>query len=1224
MIQNGKGTVGGEKSKEANPSLYDIDFGDVNLENLQIFYSNTFYKQYLSAAIGQFDIDSKGLDLANHSIDIDKLELHHSFISYSQRGDEKSEKGAKPDSTSISFASLSDWNFSLSKLRFSDDGFQYYDFTRPAKGKVFDADHLWLRSMKLDADDLTLSKNGIQTSITSLSLNEKNGMSIQSLKGELMFSDTSFDISRFHLKTHRSSVDLQAHSNFRSLTELLANFERTQFELRMQKSTVGLKDVLYFVPSLLDSVPIRLSESTQMAIDTKLQGTLNDLNISQLDLAVLKNTSISLHGSAKKLLDLDLAEINVQVDEFYTSKRDFESILPDSLIPTAIQLPSWIRLAGDYNGTIEEPQAHGFLTSDAGQLEMYYKSISGSLKGYDVSISTTQFEIGKILRQKEMGRIDLEASLKGSGTIMDSINGDINVHVKKFRYSNYDYRNFVLKGSVKNYFFTGNAMLKDENLDFELKGDFDYRNKAPRYVFKFDLVNADFQALHLTDRPLKVKATLDIDLATSDLKSINGTLGIRKVAIYNGKALYRVDSLLFASIDQKGKSELSIRSDILTGDFKGTFNVFEMPRILKQHVKQYLSLQDTSVVDFTGPQNFAFALILKNTDLLTEIIFPDLISFIPGKIQGEFDSESNKLALSMEMTKIKYATTSLDSFLVNIDSDNDALRYSVKLNKLTVDTFHISALSLVGVVAHDSIQTKFIVLDSLGEKKYVLGGLIKSSESDFRYSFIPGQIMLNYKKWTAPVDNYLQVEAGGIVAHDFSLSNGMEKIAVNTNTTDASVMLNFSRWKLANLTKIVDGIVPANGEVNGNFIFATTRKGQFNSTLRISGLSILEKVWGDASMSISLESNRYTFGWKVKGENVGMQAVGFFEPDPLKSTFNIDINLSPFDLSLIEPLSLNELRKVSGIVKGKVTIFGNFGEPSIRGKLTFQEVSFLSTYLNNSFSLKDEAISFREEGIVLNDFKLSDQQNNEATIKGAILTKAYKDFDFDLKLNSRNFQLLNTTESDNSLYYGNLIVEANARITGNIYQPVIEGSLKIGEGSQLTYVVPSEEKSALERKGIVQFINTNLTTDPFFKDLSLQDTTQTLFRGMDVDATIELTDKATLNIVIDPATGDKLSLKGNSTLVYTSEASGNATLSGRYEITSGTYNFFFYKLVRREFEIVKGSSMTWSGDPLNASMDLRALYKVEASPLDLVTIRLARLIKAKSTHIISDCLFLYT
>src|SRR5688572_14100016 len=60
-------------------------------------------------------------------------------------------------------------------------------------------------------------------------------------------------------------------------------------------------------------------------------------------------------------------------------------------------------------------------------------------------------------------------------------------------------------------------------------------------------------------------------------------------------------------------------------------------------------------------------------------------------------------------------------------------------------------------------------------------------------------------------------------------------------------------------------------------------------------------------------------------------------------------------------------------------------------------------------------------------------------------------------------------------------------------------------------------------------------------------------------------------------------------------------LSGRYAISEGSYDLSFYKLVKRKFAIVQGSSITWSGDPYNGSVDITALYEVETSPIDLVS-----------------------
>ncbi len=240
--------------------------------------------------------------------------------------------------------------------------------------------------------------------------------------------------------------------------------------------------------------------------------------------------------------------------------------------------------------------------------------------------------------------------------------------VNHFSYQGYDYKNFDLNGTLKQYLFAGDAQFQDENLNFKMEGDLNYNEEVPKYHFTFELKNADFKALNLTSRPLKARGTLNVDLATADFKVINGKLDIRKFAIFNGKDMYAVDSLLFASIDQEGQSEISIRSDIVDGDFEGTINLYSLPEVIRRHVDNYFSLHDTTYHKPAAPQNFEFGLRIKNTDLLTEIIFPDLDPFVPGEIVGEFDSNADRLDLNIALAKVRYAGVGTDSITFNMTS----------------------------------------------------------------------------------------------------------------------------------------------------------------------------------------------------------------------------------------------------------------------------------------------------------------------------------------------------------------------------------------------------------------------------------------------------------------------------------------------------------------------------------------------------------------------------
>jgi hypothetical protein len=224
-----------------------------------------------------------------------------------------------------------------------------------------------------------------------------------------------------------------------------------------------------------------------------------------------------------------------------------------------------------------------------------------------------------------------------------------------------------------------------------------------------------------------------------------------------------------------------------------------------------------------------------------------------------------------------------------------------------------------------------------------------------------------------------------------------------------------------------------------------------------------------------------------------------------------------------------------------------------------------------------------------------------------IITPDYKNFRFRLDLVTSNFALLNTSAGDNDMFYGKVDINANARIQGTMENPSVDMEVSLADGNNLTYVVPQSEAAVLEQEGIVKFVDKTFKADPFMKKVQheLADTVKSTFTGIDLTAKVELTDKETFTVIIDPTTKDQLTVKGNTTLTLQMDRTGDMQLSGRYEIKEGTYSLSFYKFVKRQFKIEEGSTMTWSGDPLNAAMDIRAIFDVPTSPIDLMGTQIA-------------------
>lgn len=87
-----------------------------------------------------------------------------------------------------------------------------------------------------------------------------------------------------------------------------------------------------------------------------------------------------------------------------------------------------------------------------------------------------------------------------------------------------------------------------------------------------------------------------------------------------------------------------------------------------------------------------------------------------------------------------------------------------------------------------------------------------------------------------------------------------------------------------------------------------------------------------------------------------------------------------------------------------------------------------------------------------------------------------------------------------------------------------------------------------------------------------------------------------MQLVIDPATGDVLKGRGNGSLNLSISPSNDLfTIYGDYDITEGSYKFTLRNIVARTFSLEPGSSIRWTGDPLDATLDITAAYKLKAS-----------------------------
>lgn len=1183
---------------------FDLGINEVALAKVNLSYSNTVMGQQAVVKLGEMNVEANAMDLKTRKIDLSLLRLHNTFLSYHQSEgsflvDKKTEAAEQPaDSTNTS------WTINLDELSLAGNSIQYHDFNKPVTKNAFDANHVWVTNLETEANDLVWEGSNMSGALEELSFRERSGLVVESFSAQLTLSDTAAVVKNFRFKSAHTAIALEGEATFPSLAQITERYDLTAVDLKIEPSVISYRDVHLFAPDLLDSVPLTIPLKTTVAFEADVSGLLSKLLIDRLVVKTFDSTHLDIAGTVGLQKQGD-HEFDLRLKRIFTTRTDITSAVVDTLLPASIALPDWLLLTGGVRGTANSPTAEVHLASNFGDVLVnaaLSKNAVTEITSYKGNLRVEKFQTGKLLKQEQiMGPLSLTASIDGSGFTMGELDTKLKLNVSSFTYQNYEYRDFNIDGYLNRYFFEGVASLNDKNLTMKLDGALDFNEEVPNYRFKFELKNADLQALNLSERPLKARGTLEVDLATADFKIINGDLGIRKFAVANGEDVYAVDSLLFASVDQKGQSEVSIRSDIIDGDFQGTINFYSLGEVIQRHFNNYFSLHDSVFDKPAAPQNFKFSLTIKDTDLITEILVPELEPFVPGVITGEFDSNNDDLQMRIGLAQIRYGTMGTDSITFNMDSDSEKLTYKLALRKIKMDTLGIESLMVQGTVADDSIRTKLVILDSVQRDKYVIGGVFYSLEEMFQFKLLPDEVLMNYAPWSTPADNNLKFTAAGIQAHNFSITNINESISVlTTNDEDSTVSVSFKDLNLQNITRLVEGRAPVDGLANGDLNIMVADKGAFNSRLTIDRLQLFDHEWGDLAVALGrTKDGPLNIDVRIESETTELKAYGYLSRAATPE-INFVADILKFDLSNVGVLTGGQLKNTSGNLTANVTVTGNTTTPEIEGKVHFDEAKFTPAMVNSEFALNDETITLQGERIILSDFEIRDRENNLAKITGDIVSEGFQTFVLNLKLAANDFQVLNSTAKDNDLFYGKVGLTTTANITGTATQPVINMRINLTEDSDFTYVIPQSEKGVLEQEGIVEWVDRDAKKDPFLASIEQRDTVKSTFTGIDLSANIELNDQETFNIIIDPATGDKLSVKGNSTLTLDIDPTGDMVLTGRYEISEGTYDLSFYKMVKRNFSIEKGSTITWAGNPLDATMDIRAIYEVETSPIDLI------------------------
>jgi hypothetical protein len=301
------------------------------------------------------------------------------------------------------------------------------------------------------------------------------------------------------------------------------------------------------------------------------------------------------------------------------------------------------------------------------------------------------------------------------------------------------------------------------------------------------------------------------------------------------------------------------------------------------------------------------------------------------------------------------------------------------------------------------------------------------------------------------------------------------------------------------------------------------------------------------------------------------------------STIDLIAKVDNMDISPVGHFIADYISDLHGYATGQVNIDGRLSSPTITGRVDLDQARLKVLFLGTSYSLSNAKFKFNNETIEMNDIILKDQRAGEYTgvLKGKITHNNFSDFYLNFTVNSPNFLCLNTRSYDNDLFYGYVPAQVKLKLNGPLDDIVVDVDAKPLKGSQ--FHMPINSKGDASKYEYVQFASIGRSQEEERKKKSYY-----LNLNMNIDATPD----AEVFIILDQNTGEEIRAKGNGAIKLNVDLGNSISMYGAYVITEGKYLFNFRGLIPRDFVIEENSKITWSGDALDALLDVNAIYKL--------------------------------
>lgn len=1092
-----------------------------------------------------------------------------------------------------------DWTFRCKRFNIAELHFSYHDENTERIPFGVDLGHVDVSHAHIAGRSLQVIGDSIMAELHRFQLVEHGGLVVDELRGNTTVSGQGIHITDLHLRTQRSSA--QGTLDFLSRSWADYNDFNNQVVIRADLDTalVDLADIALFAPQLEGiSYPLHLSG--------QVRGTVAELKGRNMHIDFGEASHFSGNGELSGLPDIANTFMVFDIDQLRTGPSDLARIpLPPFTSGQYLDPPSEVEQLGDidfrgnFTGFLRAFTAYGRTITRLGTVNTdvsYERDTISNIFSIAGRVVTSGFDLGPLAGSSTLGPIAVNLRLNAKGRSFNDLRADLEGTCPLLTINGRTITGITTNGRLERNLFNGELTTTDENLKLHFKGLADLRGRWPQVDFTAELEHMDLRALGFVESPGYNSLKMDIRAAGRfSPDSLLGSLVARDISYCVGAEDHELGDVILRSGRESGVNIVELNADFAKARVEGAFQPTYLPELITNTVYSVFPALGNEVDYHQATQQFDFTVVTGNAEAVLKLFVPQLRVAPGAVIKGGMDSRAFDIGLSANIPWLTYGTVRVDSLELITEKTLDVLAFSARSTRQVYkDSIWFSSGEVRGIAYQDEVELN---CGWLGSSNGTHGNLdLRGQVRGLRkmdLELLPSTLHFGRGDWINPKSAYFAIDSSEITIDSLVLLNGVQRLAVDgTLSRDRAKPIDFAldHVDLANLAPLFQG-PSITGAISGHGkLFDVYGTPFLSSALEADSVRVEDKPvgnirfqadWAEGTGSVDLN------GELTRGHLKALDFIGRMEPKN-NNKLDLDLVFDQFDLTFIDPYLPEGISDIQGLVTGTVAVSGTLGHPLVNGVVDLKDAGLRIDYLNTLYRFSNE-VRIAPDMFALDLVTVRDELGNTGKVGGTILHNGLRDWNFNVWGTVTNLMVLNTTEKDNALYYGQAYATGDVEVSGSAGALEITVDAATAPGTDIHFPVGGSVEVA--DVGFVRF----LSADSMENEEPLIDLT-----GITLNIKAAVTPDARFELIFDPTIGDIMAGRGRGDLEMSVSQTGQFAMRGRVEVTEGDYLFTLRNVVNKKFDVAPGGSITWYGDPLDAQLDLQAQYRVRASLYDIM------------------------